>query len=198
LFLKTPSDSRSVALFHYVIGRCPDQGGRDIMDKDRRDLLQKIGMFGASALALMGVSKRGRADEATPSNPLVGLWDMTIPPPPGPNGGPTLYYKYAISEGAYVCTGNLDATTVPFGFKYSPTMGTYVRTGHNSYRLRERAWAMYDNGEPAGYSDFTGTAIVAPDGKSFSGSGAFNQYGLDNKPVFPAQNITYTAVRFSA
>jgi hypothetical protein len=159
------------------------------MKQDRRDVFRKIGMLGATALALVGVSKPAKADEAAASNPLVGLWDMTIP------GSPTLYYKYAISEGAYVCTGNLDGTAVPFGFKYSPTMGTYVRTGHNSYQLRERSWAMDASGNPAGYSDFTGTAVVTADGKSFSGSGTYVQYDLNGNVVFN-EPITYTAVKF--
>jgi hypothetical protein len=161
------------------------------MEQDRRDLFKKIGMLGASALAFMGVSKRAKAFEGAPQqNPLLGLWDMTIP------GSPTLYYKYAISEGGYVCTGDLDATAAVFGFKYSPTMGTYTRTGPNSYRIRERAWAYDASGNFAGYSDFSGSAIVAEDGKTFSGSGVFNQYDVNGNVVFGDQAITYTATRF--
>jgi hypothetical protein len=162
------------------------------MKQARRDLFKKIGMLGASALAFMGVAKRARAFEGNEhQNPLAGLWDMTIP------GSPPLYYKYAISEGAYVCTGNLDQNSSVFGYKYSPTMGTYARTNfRNSYRLRERAWAYDASGNWAGYSDFTGTAVVADDGKSFSGSGVFNQYDVNGNVVFGNQQITYTATKF--
>jgi len=162
------------------------------MERDRRDLFKKAGMLGASALALAGISNRAKAFEGTPQqNPLLGLWDMTIP------GSPPLYYKYAISEGAYVCTGNLDQNASVFGYKYSPTMGSYARTNfRNSYRLRERAWAYDANGNWAGYSDFTGTAVVADDEKSFSGSGIFNQYDSNGNVVFGNQVITYTATRF--
>ena len=165
------------------------------MQQDRRDVFRKIGMLGASALALVGV-KPAKADEAAASNPLVGLWDMTIP---AFEGVPTLYYKYAISEGAYVATGNEDLNPNFFGgFTYSPTMGTYARTGHNSYRLRERVWAMDAKGNPAGYADFTGTAVVAGDGKSFSGSGTLTQYDLDGKAVYVAKDFPYTAAKFPA
>lgn len=166
-----------------------------MMDRDRRELFKRIGGLGASALAFLGASKRAKADEAAASNPLVGLWDLTIPLQ---GGSAALYYKYAISEGAYVATGNEDANpNFLLPYTYSPTMGTYVRSGHNSYRLRERAWAMDAKGNPAGYSDFTGTAVVAPDGRSFVGSGAYIQYDLNGAVVLNLP-ITYTAVKFPA
>ena len=98
------------------------------MNEDRRDIFKKFGMLGASALALMGV-------------PLLGLWDLTIPVQPAVGLPVPLLYKYAISEGGYVATGNYD-TDANFngGFTYSATMGTYARTNFpNSYRLRERS-----------------------------------------------------------
>lgn len=50
--------------------------------------------------------------------------------------------KYAISEGAYLATGAQDDNSALVGFRYSPTMGTYVRANFpNSFRLRERSWA---------------------------------------------------------
>jgi hypothetical protein len=160
------------------------------MEQDRRDVFKKIGLLGATALGLVGISKVAKADEAAASNTLVGLWDLTFPPPNN-----NLIYKYAISEGGYVATGNLDATAAVFGFAYSPTMGSYIRTGHNSYRLRERSWAMDPKGNPAGSTDFTGSATVAENGKTFAGSGTYTQYDLNGDVLF-AQPITYTATKF--
>ena len=148
-------------------------------------------MLSAGALALAGISKPAKAFEGTQQqNPLLGLWDLTFPPPNN-----NLIYKYSISEGGYVATGNLDATAAVSGFTYSPTMGTYVRTGPNSYQLRERSWAIDPSGNPAGSTDFNGTALVAADGKSWSDSGAYVQYDL-NGNVVVNQPITYTAVKF--
>jgi hypothetical protein len=161
------------------------------MNTDRRDLFKKISVLGASALALAGVSKRAKAFEGKEQqNPLLGLWDLSFP------GIPGLYYKYAIAEGAYVVTGNEDANASYVGFKYSPTMGTYARTGPNSYRLRERSWAMKADGTPAGSSDFSGTALVAADGKSWSGSGTITQYDVNGNVAFTIPDFTYTATRF--
>ena len=97
---------RQACAFGWPAGERPSNFGKvEIMEQDRRDVFKTIGTLGASALALMGVSKPAKADEAAASNPLVGLWDMTIPIQVGL---PTpLYYKYAISEGAYVATGSL-------------------------------------------------------------------------------------------
>jgi hypothetical protein len=169
------------------------------MEQDRRDLLKKIGMFGAGAL--FGVSKRATADSPVAQNPLLGLWDLTIPPF---EGGAALYYKYAISEGGYVATGNQDVNPGAFPpFTFSPTMGTYTRTGPSSYLIRERAWAMTFNsvppGAPVGFSDFTGTAVVAKDGNSWSGSGTWTLYDLSSPPNVLSQsvNFPYSAVRFA-
>ena len=169
------------------------------MERGRRDLFKTIGMLGASVLAVIGVSKRAKADEGGEGgNPLLGLWDLTIPPF---QGSPVLYYKYAISEGGYVATGNQDvnpAFAPPF--TYSLTTGTYTRTGRNSYLIRERAWAMTANsvppGAPAGSTDFNGTAVVAADGKTWSGSGTWTQYDLNGNVVAQAVDFPYFATRF--
>ena len=170
------------------------------MNEDRRDIFKKFGMLGASALALMGVSKRAKAFEGNEhQNPLLGLWDLTIPVQPAVGLPVPLLYKYAISEGAYVATGNEDANAALVGFKYSPTMGTYARANFpNSFRLRERGWAYDASGNFAGYSDFTGTAVVAGDGKTWSGSGTYTQYDVNGNVVATNTNFTYSAVRFSA
>jgi hypothetical protein len=57
---------------------------------------------------------------------------------------------------------------------------------------------MDASGNPAGSSDFTGTAVVAGDGRSWSGSGTLTQYDVNGKVVFTAANFTYSAVRFPA
>ena len=170
------------------------------MEQDRRDLFKKISVLGASALALTGVSKRAKAFEGNENqNLLLGLWDLTIPVQPAVGLPIPLYYKYAISEGAYVATGNEDANAALVWFKYSPTVGTYARANFpNSFRLRERGWAYDASGNFAGYSDFTGTAVVAGDGKTWSGSGTYTQYDVNGNVVATNTNFTYSAVRFPA
>ena len=170
------------------------------MEQARRDLFKRMAMVSASALALVGASKRAKAVEGTAQqDPLVGLWDLTIPVQPAVGLPVPLIYKYAISEGGYVATGNYDIdVTFNGGFTYSPTMGTYARTNFpNSYRLRERAWVFDSGNNPAGSTDFTGTAVVAGDGKSWSGAGTFVQYDVNGNVVATNTNFTYSATRFS-
>jgi hypothetical protein len=168
-----------------------------IMEQNRRDVFAKIGMLSASALALVGVSRRAKADAWNErQNPLLGLWDLTVPVQQGLLA--PLYYKYAISEGGYVATGSEDANAAYLlPYTYSPTVGTYTRTGPYSYRLRERRWAMGVAGAAAGCSDFTGTAVVAGDGRSWSGSGTYTQNDPDGNVVLTLP-LAYSAVRFLA
>ena len=172
------------------------------MNEDRRDIFKKLGLLGASALALAGVSKRAKAFEGNEQqNPLLGLWDLTIPVQPAVGLPVPLLYKYAISEGGYVATGNYDIdANFNGGFTYSPTMGTYARTNFpNSYQLRERSWVFdsTNNNSPAGSTDFTGTAVVAADGKSWSGAGTFIQYDVNGNVVATNTNFTFSATRFT-
>jgi hypothetical protein len=171
------------------------------MEQDRRDLFTKIGTLGATALGVVGIATRAKADDRNEQqNSLLGLWDLTIPVQPAVGLPVPLLYKYAISEGGYVATGNYDSdASFNGGFTYSPTMGTYARTNFpNSYRLRERSWVFDSSNNPAGSTDFTGTAVVVGDGKSWSGSGTFVQYDVNGKVVATNKNFTYTAVRFAA
>jgi hypothetical protein len=157
--------------------------------QDRRAMFRKVGLLGAGVLTLVGLSKPAQADVGGEGrNPLLGLWDMTIP------GSPVLYFTFAISEGAYVCTGNYDSNSSVFGFTFGPTMGTYVQVGARSYRIRQKAWPFDPAGNPAGAAYFTGTANVSTDGKSFSGAGIVTQYDLNGAQLF-AQEITYTALK---
>jgi hypothetical protein len=60
------------------------------------------------------------------------------------------------------------------------------------------ALVMGAGGVPAGSSDFTGTAVVAGDGRSWSGSGTYIQYDLTGINVVLSLPLTYSAVRFPA
>ena len=160
------------------------------MEKNRRDILKKVGLLGAAALALVGVERRAKATAA--SNPLLGLWDMVIP------GKPTLYYKYSICEGAYVATGSTDFNTDGKGSKSSPTMGTYILVSPNVFRVRERSWTMDSNGDPSGSAEFLGTFTVDGDRNSFKGSGTYTQYNLKGVVVFKETKVVLSATKFPA
>jgi hypothetical protein len=171
-----------------------------MMEQDRRALFTKIGMLGASALAFVGGSKQANAFEGSEKqNPLLGLWDMTIPVQPQVGVPVPLYFKYAISEGGFVVTGNYDIdATFNGGFTFSPGMGTYVQTGHNSYGWRHRTWVFDASGNPAGTTDNFGSITVAGDGRTFSATGTTIQYDVNGNQVYKAADFVFSAVRFSA
>jgi hypothetical protein len=171
------------------------------MEQGRRDLFKTIGTLGASALALAGVSKPAKADDGLGGHQdtLVGLWDMTIPVQKQVGVSVPLYFKYAISEGGFVVTGNYDIdATFNGGFTFSPGMGTYVQTGPNSYRWRHQTWVFDASANPAGATDNFGTITVAGDGKTFSATGTTIQYDVNGKQVYKAADFVFSAVRFAA
>jgi hypothetical protein len=165
------------------------------MEQDRRAVFTKISMLSASALALAGISKRAKAFEGTPQqNPLLGLWDMVIPVQTIVGVPVPLYFKYAISEGGFVLTGNYDIDAAfNGGFTFSPGMGTYAQTGPNSYRWRHQTWVFDASGNPAGTTDNFGSITVAGDGKTFSATGNVN-----GKEVYKAADFVFSATRFAA
>ena len=170
------------------------------MEQGRRDIFRKIGMLGASALAFMGVSKQATAFEGNEhQNPLLGLWDIVIPVQTVVGVPVPLYFKYAISEGGFVVTGNYDIdATFNGGFTFSPGMGTYVKTGHNSYKWRHRTWVFDASGNPAGTTDNFGSITVSGDGKTFSATGTTIQYDVNGKEVYKAADFVFSGTRLPA
>jgi hypothetical protein len=168
------------------------------MEQDRRDAFKRIGMLGASALALVGVSKRVKAEEdwREHENLLPGLWDMVIPVQPQVGVSVPLYFKYAISEGGFVLTGNYDIdATFNGGFTFSPGMGTYARTGPNTYRWRHETWVFDSQANPAGKTDNFGSLTIAGDGRTFSAKGTTIQYDVTGKELYKAADFTFTATK---
>jgi len=170
------------------------------MDQDRRGLFRRIGVVGASVLALAGVSKPAKAFEGNENQtPLLGLWDMVIPVQTVVGVPVPLYFKYAISEGGFVLTGNYDIDAAfNGGFSFSPGMGTYAQTGPNSYRWRHQTWVFDASGNPAGTTDNFGSMTVAGDGKTFSATGTTVQYDVNGKEVYKAADFVFSATRFAA
>jgi hypothetical protein len=167
----------------------------EAMEQDRRNIFKKIGMLGASAFALTGLSKSAKADDER-QNPLLGLWDAVIPVQSQVGVPVPLYFKYAISEGGFVVTGNYDIdVTFNGGFTFSPGMGAYAWAGPNSYRWRHQTWVFDSKANPAGTTDNFGTLIVAWDGKTFSAKGTTIQYDVNGKEVYKAADFVFSATK---
>ena len=131
------------------------------------------------------------------------LWDLTIPVQPAvglPRSSPL--YKYAISEGGYVATGNYDIdANFNGGFTYSPTMGT-LRPDEFSKFLpapREESWVFdsTNNNSPAGSTDFTGTAVVAADGEELVRRWHVHSVRRERERWWPRTQISPSAPRGS-
>lgn len=121
------------------------------------------------------------------SNPLIGIWDMTVQGELG-----TYHYKYTISEGSWVASGNIDPGL--FNFQYGPTLGTYVKNDDGSYRYREIGWTYTRGGVCNGSFESIGTFILDAPGNTFSGPGTFKQFDLTGKTIL-TENLTVVATK---
>ena len=151
----------------------------------KSDFLHKLGLMTSSVVAAavttQPVPAAAAAEDDTGAeedDALTGLWEMTVKGTMG-----TYRYFYAIADGAYTCTGNIDAGFA--GFSYSPSMGAYTREGKsNSYRYLEKGWVFDRKGNNVGTFQSSGTFQLAATGRSFSGPGTFAQFDLKGKQVF--------------
>lgn len=115
------------------------------------------------------------ADAADEADVLVGLWEASIV------GSTTYRYIYAISRGSYIATGSVDEGFM--GFRYSPTMGAYVRRADGSYKYRERGYVFDMKGSNVGTFTSVGTFELHADHQTFHGPGIFTQFDRQSKPV---------------
>ncbi len=146
-------------------------------------------MMSHQVSALGFVKSPMRADAAAGSgNPLIGMWEMTV------QGSATYHYKYAISDGTWVAVGDVDGNF--YGYRYSPTVGAYVKNGDGSYSYRERGWTYTQGGVCNGTFESTGTFVLDQSGATFSGPGAFTQFNLNGKTIL-AESFTVMATKVS-
>ena len=141
----------------------------------------------AAPFALAENSARAKADDDADDS-LVGLWEATI------TGTATYRYVYSISHGSYVATGNVDEGFM--GFKFSPTMGTYIRASDGSYPYRERGYVFDMKGNNVGTFTTVGSLRLGADRKTFTGPGNYTQFDMHSKPV-AKESFTIKAVRVS-
>jgi len=117
---------------------------------------------------------------------LVGMWEMTV------RGGVTYHYKYAISVGTWVTVGDIDGNF--FGYRYSPTVGAYVKNTDGSYSYRERGWTYTQGGVCNGTFESVGTLVLDASGNTLSGPGVFTQFNLAGRPIL-TEDFTAVATR---
>lgn len=152
------------------------------------DFLRKLGLVAlASPLAI--TKSTGKAEAKDDEDALVGLWEASIT-----SGAANYGYVYSISRGAYIATGNVDENLM--NFKFSPTMGTYVRSSDRSYEYRERGYVFDMKGKNVGTFTSAGTLHLGADGNSFSGPGRYTQYDLQSK-VIARESFTVKARRLA-
>jgi len=138
----------------------------------------------ASASALV---KSPMSAEVSSDNPLIGLWEMTVVGEVG-----TYLYKYTISEGTWIAVGNIDGGF--FNFRYSPTLGAYVKNADGSYRYREIGWTYTRGGVHNGSFESIGTFVLDASGNTFSGPGSIKQFDLTGRTIL-TDNFTVVATK---
>ena len=150
----------------------------------KSDFLRKLGLLASGVVAATAAPLSAQAaaageDDAgaAEDDALTGIWEMTVKGAMG-----TYRYFYAIANGAYTCTGNIDAGFQ--GFSYSPSMGAYTRDGKSkTYRYLEKGWVFDRTGTNIGSFQSTGTFKLGATSQSFSGPGTFVQFDLKGKQI---------------
>jgi hypothetical protein len=125
------------------------------------------------------------------SDAFVGMWNVTV------IGTATYYYTYAISRGAFIATGNVDANWDGQGSSFGPTMGTYERVARRTYRIHELAWSFDPQGNHVGHSEFLGTYTVDESETGLTGDGTWTLYDLDENAIY-VEPLTVTGTRVGA
>jgi hypothetical protein len=152
----------------------------------KRDFLKKLAML--SSAATVGLAADSNPAEASQADPLTGVWEMTV------TGAAGAYkYIYSISNGAWVASGNIDEGFQ--GFKYGPTLGSYVRRADGTYRYSERGWVFDMKGNNVGSFQSVGTFRLGADQKSLAGPGTFTQLDLHGKTIVE-ERFTAKATKF--
>ena len=149
------------------------------------DFLKKLGLLSAGAFAFTKPEETNAAE--VKSDPLVGLWQMTIAGSAG-----TYRYLYSISPGAWVATGNIDEGFSQF--KYSPSMGAYVRLADGSFRYTEKGWVFDRQGTNVGTFLSVGTFKLTSSQNMFRGPGTFTQFDMHGKATI-VEPFTATATK---
>lgn len=68
-------------------------------------------------------------------------------------------------------------------FKYSPSIGAYVRVADGSFRYTEKGWVFDRRGDNVGTFRSVGTFKLSATQTAFSGPGTFTQFDLRGKPI---------------
>lgn len=151
------------------------------MKYQTRQRIQTLGLILALSGLGMTISQLSRnsvtaANPAGSPNPLIGLWNMTVV-----GQVATYQYKYTISEGTWVASGNIDQGF--YNFVYGPTLGAYTQNADGSYSYREMGWTYARGGVCNGSFESVGTFVLDGSGNSFSGPGTFKQFDLSGKTI---------------
>jgi hypothetical protein len=119
---------------------------------------------------------------------LVGIWDMTV------TGSAVYKYKYSISVGTWVASGDIDQGFLNFHF--GPTHGAYAKNADGSYRYREIGWTYSRGGVRTGSFESIGTFTVDGSGNQITGPGVFRLIDLKGNVVI-SENFTVVANRLT-
>lgn len=174
-------------------------------------------LLGVLAVILLGTTahaddRRGAWDGWWPSDPIEGLWDVTVtitPPPPSPGAdcpaGPVLATFKALAlfaRGGSFHDLNESGKAGPF--PRAPGLGIWQRKRSRHYSFDVKSF-VYELGAvaPAGWTIVRHDVVLAEDGQSyvsagtaenFTADGAVIQPGLPGRP--PLGCSKSTAVRF--
>lgn len=159
-------------------------------------LVSIISVLGdATGMAMLPISRaqesyEAQADKKDGMDPFIGMWDVVVA------GFAEYRYTYTVARGSFVATGNIDGNWDGAGSTFGPTVGSYMKDGRRTYRIRERAWSFDPHGLPAGHSEFVGTYMIDDSGSSLVGEGTWTLFDASGTAIF-SEPLTVTGTKLA-
>lgn len=173
-----------------MMGKLMDTSKSVAQAVPRRQLLKGalVGAGGAlAALSLPTTALAGGDDDRG----LEGSWRETIHAP-----GFSFDVLIAVAKGgSAVGTGSIDATP---GFKSSPAVAAWKRTGERHFKVTALAFGFADTGTLNGMYHIEESITLSANGNSYTAMGSFRLDGVNGGPSIPPTAFTSDAVRISA
>jgi hypothetical protein len=174
-----------------MMGKLTDTRNSVAQALPRRQLLKGALIGTGGVLAALSLPTNVLAEEDNDAG-LEGSWRQTVNAP----GGFTFEVLIAVAKGgSAVGTGSIDSMP---GFKSSPAIGAWQRTGERHFKVTALAYGFADAGTLNGLYHIEESITLSESGNSYTALGSFRLDGLNGGPSIPTTAFTSDGVRINA
>jgi len=146
---------------------------------------------GGAATGFIRTALHSVANTATDEQTIVGLWRAKFNAPNGAQVDDAIVAWH--SDGTEIMNSSKAPITQSF------CMGSWVRTGHSTYKLHHYAKSWDNTGTVyVGPADILEVVTVDSTGSRYTGTFTITQYAIDEKTVLGGVSGTISATRLTA